>query len=54
MILNLTFKTPDVADQLEPDEKEAMEKWLDKHVEYGEYLYVEVDTDTGKSKVLEK
>jgi hypothetical protein len=53
MILNLTFKTPDVIDQLELAEQGAMQEWLKKHVEYGECLYVEVDTDTGESKILE-
>jgi hypothetical protein len=53
MKVNLSFKTPDVADQLEPEEKKAMEKWLKKHVEYDECLYVEIDTKTGRSTILD-
>jgi len=48
----LTFKTPDVEDQLEPEELKKVQSMLDKYVEYGEYLYVEFDTDKKTCTVL--
>ena len=51
MIVRLTFKTPDAVDEALNDVPEeqrdearaAAEKW----VEYGEYLYVDIDTEKG-------
>ena len=51
----LTFKTPDVLDQL-PDNDEDADKIREiakKYVEYGEYLSVEIDSDDGTITVLE-
>jgi hypothetical protein len=46
----LTFKTPDVLDQIEDEEdREKMERW----VEYGEYVRIEFDLSTMKATVLE-
>lgn len=59
MKILLTFKTPDVLWQAlkdccynEEDRAEA-ERVCSKFVKYGEYIRIEVDTDTGTAKVLE-
>jgi hypothetical protein len=55
MKMVLTFKTPDVLDQL-PDNDEDADKIREiakKYVEYGEYLSVEIDSDDGTITVLE-
>ena len=55
--IRLTFKTPDVTDyaleEVSEEERDKAEKLIDKYVEYGEYLRVEIDLETGKAEVLE-
>ena len=46
MKIQLTFKTNDVEDQLDPDELEEAKPLLDKFIKFGEYLQVEFDTET--------
>lgn len=58
MKFRLTFKTPDVLDQLESqfDSKEDVQDavlFANNFVEYGEYISIEFDTDTKKAKVNE-
>ena len=47
----LTFKTPDVVDQLEGDDRPSAEKFLKRWVKYGEYLTVAFDTKKGTAEV---
>ena len=52
MKITLTFKTPDVGfeateDIEDFDEREKAKTAVAKWVEYDEYLYVEIDTETG-------
>ena len=54
MKIQLTFKTPDVEDQLSPEELEEARPLLDKFMEYGEYITVEFDTETGTCVGIEK
>lgn len=49
MIFSLTFKTPDVLDQLTGN-KEAQDV-ADNFVEYGEYIYIDFDTDKDTATV---
>lgn len=58
MKINLTFKTPDVVDYaaIENTEEGSKErakflKTCEKWVEYGEYLRVTIDTETGTCTV---
>jgi len=46
MKINLTFKTPDVEDQLEAEELAEAQPLLNEYLEYNEYLTVEFDTET--------
>ena len=46
----LTFKTPDVMNQLE--DREVAEAVIEKFLEYGEILTVEFDTETQTARVL--
>ena len=46
------LKTPDVEDQLEPSEIEASVKVREKFVEYGEYIYIELDSEEMTAKVI--
>lgn len=54
--VQLTFKTPDVAYEATqdlPDEEQlAAEVAISKWVKYGEYLTVEIDTETDECKVI--
>ena len=54
MKVQLSFKTPDVLDQLEDVEKEAASDLIDKYLEYEEYIYIEFDTTKKTVTVLEK
>lgn len=51
MKVQLTFKTPDVTDQLEdqdtPEIREQLEKWL----QFGECITIEFDLDTDVASV---
>lgn len=53
MIFSLQFKTPDVIDQLAMNKTDLQEakKIVEKYVEYGEYIVVEFNTDTGTCEV---
>ena len=53
----LTFKTPDVIDQLDPEhyteeQFEEIKEMVRRHVEYGEYAVIEFDTETDTKRVL--
>lgn len=53
----LTFKTPDVIDQIDKedyseDEWEQIQDMVSRHVEYGEYVVVEFDTEKDTKMVL--
>lgn len=56
MKLTLSFKCPDVVDMALDDvpeeEHDAAKKACAKWVEYGEYLHVEIDTETGECRPL--
>ena len=56
MSVTLTFKTPDVLDQLDglydEDELEVVTEVLNKFIKYGEYINVEFDIDSCTAKVL--
>jgi len=56
MKIQLTFKTPDVADGvlegLSAAEATKAEKLIAKYVEYGEYATIELDLETGEATVL--
>ena len=54
MKVRLSFKTPDVLDQLDEDEREAAEAVISKYVEYEEYIQVEFDTEKQTATVLPK
>lgn len=59
MIVTLTLKHSDVLDQIDEqtngDEVEIarIRKLARKYVEFDEYVYLELDTDTGKAVVRE-
>jgi len=52
----LSFKTPDVLDDaiedLSPKEQTMVKRVARKFVEFDEYVYIEIDTDTGTAIVL--
>lgn len=50
----LSFKTPDVTDQLEEDQREEAETVLKKFLEYSEYVCVEFDTEAMTATVMPK
>lgn len=54
MKFRLTFKTPDVVDQLDCDESKIEDcvKVVDMWTEYGEYITVEFDTEELTAKVV--
>jgi len=54
MKIQLSFKTNDVEDQLSPEELDEAKKVIDKFVEFGEYLRVEFDTETGTCVGIKK
>lgn len=54
MKFHLTFKTPDVTDQLENmnyDDKKIATEFANKFLEYGEYITIEFDTIEKTAKV---
>lgn len=56
MTFRITFKTPDVFDQIEDDHytRKELERFLDRWITYGEYVTIEFDTDAGTAKVVER
>jgi len=57
MKFTLSFKTPDVLDQLnevidDQDERDAAAETAKKFLRYSEYISVEFDTDTETAAVL--
>ncbi len=60
MKFTITFKTPDVLDELDrledisEEERSFADELVKRYVEYGEYIRVEFDTETKTAKVLEK
>ena len=54
MKFSLTFKTPDVTDQLEDAEAERAREFLKKWLEYGEYVTIDFDTEAGTAEVRRK
>lgn len=58
MKVTLTFKNPDVLDQLDDqiedsDELDTIKGELIARMKYGEYIYLEYDTETKELKVKE-
>jgi hypothetical protein len=57
MKARFTFKTPDAVDDVlsdihDEDEQDTMKNLANKFFKYGEYVTVELDTETGTAKVL--
>ena len=57
MKLQLQFKTPDAVDlaKEEINDEEVLDRFneiVDKYIQYGEYITVEIDTDTGQITVI--
>ena len=54
MIYRLTFKTPDVYDQLDSHEldRDAVIEAINEWVKYGEYVTIEFDTKKGTAIVV--
>ncbi|MFC1453640.1 hypothetical protein ACFLQL_00485 [Verrucomicrobiota bacterium] len=59
MKITLTFKMPDVLDQLNDqidpktdDELIRAKEIAEQYVSYGEYVTIELDTETGTAEVL--
>jgi len=52
MKVYLSFKTPDVVDQLDDKEKAAAGKLIEKFVEHDENITVVFDTETGTCEGL--
>lgn len=53
MKVRLTFKTPDVEDQLDPDERAEAEGVMSKFIQWSEYITVEFDTVSNTAIVVE-
>lgn len=51
MKFSLTFKTPDVTDQLNEEQLEEAQPLLDKFLTHGEYVEIEFDTELGTATV---
>jgi hypothetical protein len=51
--IQLTFKTPDLLDQLTPTDKELVTNVLHTFIKYNEYITIEFDTETQTAKVIE-
>lgn len=55
MKFSLTFKTPDVTDQLndieDAEDRAKAESMVEKFLEYGEYITVEFDTESQSATV---
>lgn len=54
MKFTLSFKTPDVIDQLTGDQQEEAEEVVKKFLQYSEYLTVEFDTKLKTATVIEQ
>lgn len=54
MKFTLSFKTPDVTDQLDENQREEAEAVLEKFMKFGEYVTAEFDTETQTAKVRKK
>lgn len=54
MVFSLTFKTPDVIDQLAMNEEdlELAKETVEKFVEYGEYITIQFDTEEQSATVI--
>lgn len=56
MKVTITFKSPDAVDDsmlgLPQNEQNKVKTILEKYVEYGEYVHLEVDTKTQEVKLL--
>lgn len=57
MKVRLTFKTPDVLDYAlediqDEDQRAEVEDICNQFIKYGEYLYVEIDTERETATVL--
>jgi len=48
----LTFKTPDVMDQLGPEVSEADKEWISSYIKWGEYISVRFDLIHGTVEVV--
>ena len=58
MYISLTFKMPDVLDQVDDqvedkDELKAVKDLCSKWIEYGEYVRLDIDTEAGTCTVQE-
>jgi len=53
MIFQLTFKTPEVEDQIENPLSLEIENILAKYIEYGEYITIEFNTESNIATVVE-
>jgi hypothetical protein len=55
MQFTLTFKTPDVLDLAfpfrDPEDHKEIKSFAEKFVEYGEYIYIDFDTEAGTATV---
>ena len=52
MKIQLTFKTPDVLEDLSESDRGVAKAVIAKYVEYDEYVTIELDTETGEATVL--
>jgi len=53
MKIDLTFKTPDVLEDIKSDvERDLVIKLAKKFVRYDEYIKIELDTETGTARVV--
>ena len=52
MKIQLTFKTPDVLEDLSEGDRGVAKAVIAKYVEYDEYVTIELDTETGEATVL--
>ena len=48
----ITFKTPDVLDQLDQDDREKLSELINQYVKFGELITIEFDTALETAKVL--
>ena len=53
MKFTLSFKSPDVLDQLTEDEQEEAKKVIEKYIKWSEYISIEFDTELKTATVLE-
>lgn len=53
MKVQLTFKTPDVADQLSKEEMQEFGTLIRKFVKYNEYVTIEFDSETQTVSVVD-